>query len=259
MSTASSPEGAARRGGSDPLPPHELLTRYYASEQERRNQINRWFDASASRYDAIQQAMSFGTGHWYRKEALLRAGVAEGMRLLDVASGTGVLAAHGQEIVGPRGLSVGVDRSAGMLREAHRRGVQCIVQAVAEDLPFASGTFDRLTMGFALRHVADLSATFREYRRLLKPGGKVLILEITPPRSRLAFHMLKIYLRRVVPLVTRLAGCGPGAQELMEYHWDTIENCVPPTVILAALEDAGFSTVERNVALGIFSEYIAVR
>jgi len=259
LTSSASSAGGPAHPGTDPLRPHPLLTRYHASEQERRRQVNRWFDESSAHYDFITQAMSLGSGHRYRKQALLRAGLAEGMSVLDIACGTGVLASHALDIVGVHGLVIGLDPSAGMLGEARRRGVDRLVQAVAEALPLGSGRFDLLSMGYALRHVADLRATLREYRRVLRPGGKVLILEITPPRSRLSFRLMRFYLRRVVPLVARLGRGGRGAQELMKYHWDTIENCVAPPVILGALEEAGFSSVGRHVEMGIFSEYTAVR
>lgn len=243
--------------GSGPLRPHPLLTDYYGDEQQRRHQVDAWFDASAPHYNFITQAMSFGSGHWYRRQALQRAGLAPGMRLLDVACGTGVIARHAQEIVGPEGMAIGLDPSVGMLHEARGRGVAALVQALAEALPFRTAQFDMLSMGYALRHVVDLHRTFDEYRRVLKPGGKLLILEITPPRSRLSFHLLKFYLRRVVPLVARIGGGGSGSQTLMQYYWDTIEHCVAPPVILEALEAAGFQQVARYVELGIFSEYTA--
>ncbi len=258
MSVPTPPSGERR--DPEPIRPHPLLTRYYGEDETaRRRQVDAWFDESARHYNWITQAMSFGSGHWYRKQALLRAGLAPGMRLLDVACGTGVIAHHGQQIVGAEGGAIGLDPSIGMLREARRRGVQGLVQALAEGLPFRSAQFDMLSMGYALRHVVDLRQTFAEYLRVLKPGGKVLILEITPPRSRISFRMLKFYLGRVVPLVARLGGGGSGSQTLMQYYWDTIENCVPPPVILTALAEAGFQQVSRYVELGIFSEYTAVR
>ncbi len=258
LTPPASPVGGPARPGTDRLRPHPLLARYHANERERRRQVNRWFDESAAHYDFITQVMSLGSGHRYRKQALLRAGLAEGMSVLDVACGTGVLASHARDIVGTSGLVMGLDPSAGMLREARRRGVGRLVQALAEALPLGSGRFDLLSMGYALRHVADLRAMAREYRRVLRPGGRVLLLEITPPESRLPFRLLKFYLSRVIPQVARLGRGGRGAQELMRYHWDTIENCVAPPVILAALEEAGFSRVGRHVELGIFSEYTAV-
>lgn len=241
-----------------PLPPHPLLTRYYADEAQRRKRVGSWFDEAASDYDWINQALSFGSGGWYRRQALMRAGLTAGMSALDAGSGTGVVAAQAQAIVGLGGRVTALDPSLGMLGQAARRGVRVRVRSVAEALPLASGRFDFLSMGYALRHVPDLHATFREYRRVLKPGGRLLILEVTPPRSRLAFRLLKLYLRTLVPVMAGFGRGGRASRELMEYYWDTIEMCVPPQVILDGLEAAGFSRVSRHVAQGIFSEYTAV-
>jgi demethylmenaquinone methyltransferase/2-methoxy-6-polyprenyl-1,4-benzoquinol methylase len=250
------PDGA--RPAPPPLPPHPPLVRYYGDEGERRRRIDSWFDEAAPTYDWVGQVMSFGSGHRYRRQALLRAGLASGMNALDVGCGTGVLAAHALAIVGPAGAATALDPSVGMLQETGRRGVSRRVRALGEALPFAAGRFDLLSMGYALRHVADLRAAFGEYRRVLKPGGKVLLLEITRPQGRLAFHLAKLFLGRLAPRVARLRG-GRGTQVLMEYYWDTIEHCVPPAAILAALTDAGFSQAERSVQHGILSEYSAVR
>jgi len=255
---AKSLRGLSGEPGGEALPPHPLLTRYHADEQERRRQVNRWFDHSAAGYDFISQMMSFGSGNRYRRQVLVREGLSAGMSLVDIACGTGVLTAHAQEIVGGGGLVIGLDPSRGMLHEARGRGGQRLVRAMAEALPLQGGRFDFLSMGYALRHVADLHATFREYRRVLKPGGKVLILEITPPASRVSFHLLKLYLGRVIPMVARIGRGGRGSQDLMKYYWDTIEQCVPPEVILAALEKAGFSSATRRVEMGILSSYTAI-
>jgi demethylmenaquinone methyltransferase / 2-methoxy-6-polyprenyl-1,4-benzoquinol methylase len=244
---------------SAPLPPHPPLERYYRDEEERRRRIGSWFNEAAADYDWINQAVSFGTGTWYRKQALLRAGLAPGMSLLDAGSGTGVVAAQAQAIVGGGGRVVALDPSFGMLSHAARREVRYRVRGVAEALPFPDGKFHLLSMGYALRHVADLRATFEEYRRVLKPGGKVLLLEITPPSSRLAHHLLGFYMGRIVPLLARFGRGGRSSRELMEYYWDTIERCVPPATILQALEDAGFNKPGRYVEHGILSEYTAVR
>jgi len=257
MDTRSSPEDPIRPAVFPPRP-HPLLTRYYSDEQERRRRVESWFDRSAAHYNFITQAMSFGTGHWHRRQALLRAGLVEGMSALDVACGTGVLAAHARDIVGARGFVCGLDPSARMLDEARGRGVGALARGVAEALPLDSGRFDFVSMGYALRHVADLGATFSEYRRVLRPGGRLLVLEITPPASRIGFQLLKIYLSRVVPAFVRVGGGGTAGQELMAYFWDTIESCVPPAAILEAIRQAGFSGAQRRATLGVVSEYTAV-
>jgi len=244
---------------SEPLRPHPPLARYYRSEEQRRRQVDAWFDEAASDYDWINQAMSLGSGHRYRREAMRRAGLAAGMSLLDAGSGTGGVAIQAQRIVGSRGRVVALDASLGMLRQAGGNGVRRRVRGLAESLPFPGGRFDMLSMGYALRHVADLRATFQEYLRVLKPGGKLLLLEITPPASRLSHAFLKLYLGRFVPLLARFGHGGRASHELMAYYWDTVEHCVPPGVILGALAEAGFRQADRHVETRIFSEYTAVR
>ncbi len=246
---------------SDPSPlrPHPLLTRYYTDEETRRRRVLSLFDTSAADYDWINQAMSFGSGSRYRRQALLRAGLAPGMKALDVACGTGAVTTSVQEIAGSNGQSLGLDPSTGMLLQARSHAVRRLVRGVAEALPFPDGRFDFLSMGYALRHVADLRRTFAEYHRVLAPGGRLLILEVTPPRSRLPFFFLELYLGRVIPLVARLGRGGRTSRDLMRYYWETIEQCVPPQVILSALSEAGFTQVERHVEMTIFSEYVAIR
>jgi len=244
---------------TDPIRPHPLLPQYYGSEGERRRQVRAWFDESAPDYDWMNQAISLGSGSRYRRETLLRAGLTAGMSALDVACGTGVLTAHAQTITGPAGMVIGLDPSAGMLRQAGGRGVRRRVIGVAETLPFPDSRFDLLSMGYALRHVADLRTTFDEYRRVLKPGGRVLILEITPPEPGLRHRLLAFYMGRIVPLLARLGRRGRTSEVLMRYYWDTIDTCVSPAVILAALAEAGFREVTRHVEMGILSEYTAVR
>ena len=107
-----------------PLPPHPALTQYYADERDRHSYVIRSFDASASHYDWINQIMSFGTGHLYRRQALLRAGLVASMHVLDVGCGTGVIANHAAHIVGSQGCVIALDPSIGMLQEAIRRRVR---------------------------------------------------------------------------------------------------------------------------------------
>lgn len=250
--TEPEPAAAAR------LSPHPVLSQYYLRESERRKKVDEMFDASAPHYEWITGMMSFGSGRWYRAQALRRHGLEEGMRLLDVGSGTGALALSAQERVGPIGRVVALDPCAGMLAEARTNGVETTILGLAEAIPFNDGGFDMLTMGYALRHVADLGQAFAEFRRVLRPGGKVLLLEITRPRNRSGFHLLRFYMRGVVPQITRIFRRSPEARVLMRYYWDTIEHCVPPNTILFALEQAGFAQVQRNSQLGIFSEYTGI-
>jgi demethylmenaquinone methyltransferase/2-methoxy-6-polyprenyl-1,4-benzoquinol methylase len=103
--------------------------------------------------------------------------------------------------------------------------------------------------------VADLRVLFSEYSRVLRPGGRVLLLEITQPQSAIGRWLNRLYLSTVVPGVTRLWTRADAASRMMEYFWDTIETCVPPDVILGALKDAGFPNATRRVSGGVLSEY----
>jgi demethylmenaquinone methyltransferase/2-methoxy-6-polyprenyl-1,4-benzoquinol methylase len=215
------------------------------------------FDRTAGDYERVERAMALGTGEWYRRQALRRAGLNPGMRVLDVGVGTGLTARAAAALVGPRGRVIGVDPSPGMLESAVvPAGVELLLGS-AESLPLAAASVDFISVGYALRHVADLSAALREFRRVLKPGGRLCILEITSPRARLPRLLLKAYMRGIVPLMARCIARHRHSPLLMRYYWDTIEACASPGGILAAIRAAGFFDVRRSVTLGVFSEYCA--
>jgi demethylmenaquinone methyltransferase/2-methoxy-6-polyprenyl-1,4-benzoquinol methylase len=251
------PEGSTPLTGR--LPPHPTLTAYYAGAAERAGFVRRLFDATAGDYDAINQVFSFGTGRRYRARVLRGAGLVPGARVLDVAAGTGLLAAAALPLVGPTGSVVALDLSAGMLRVAGRHAGLRLVQGSMDALPFAGAAFDLLTMGYALRHVASLDAAFAEFARVLRPGGRALLLEIGRPGNRLAHRLAHAYLGRLVPRLSRLAGSGRAAETLMRYYWDTIESCVPPQTILAALHAGGLHDARCATEFGLFRTYTATR
>jgi demethylmenaquinone methyltransferase/2-methoxy-6-polyprenyl-1,4-benzoquinol methylase len=241
------------------LTPHPPLADYYGSAEKRRSFVRDIFNHTAPDYDRIERVMAFGSGPWYRRRALRRSGLRPGMRVLDVAMGTGLLAREAMALVGNLGQVIGLDPSIGMVSEAKRSLAISVVLARGELLPLQAKTFNFLSMGYALRHVSDIDAAVREYFRVLKPGGRVCLLEITRPRSRLALLALRVYMRGVVPLITRLVTRRAETVKLMEYYWDTIAACVPPEAILAALTRAGFERVRRHTELGIFSEYVGIK
>jgi demethylmenaquinone methyltransferase/2-methoxy-6-polyprenyl-1,4-benzoquinol methylase len=240
-------------------PPHPTLTAYYGSPEERQAVVNAMFDDSAQYYDWICRVMSAGTGSRYRREVLQKAGLAPGMTLLDVATGTGLVAREAVAILGDGRGVVGLDPSAGMLKECQKTVAGRQVLGIGEALPFRDEQFDMLSMGYALRHVSDLDVAFREYRRVLKPGGRVVIMEIVRPRSRLGQFGLRILLEYVLPLVTRLGTGSSRAERLMRYYWDTVANCVRPEVVLEALCRAGFENVRRHGTAPVLAEYLATR
>jgi demethylmenaquinone methyltransferase/2-methoxy-6-polyprenyl-1,4-benzoquinol methylase len=237
------------------LPPHPKLSGYYARDEDRPEFVRHLFDSAARDYDHIEGKMALGLGRRYRREALLRAGLFEGMRVLDVAIGTGLVAREALHVAGTTSRVIGLDPSPGMLAEARRQlGVQGVL-GLGEKLPWRDGSFDFLSMGYALRHLSDLTAALREFWRVLKPGGAVCVLELTRPQNRIGYTALRFYLRRLVPVFTRLRTRNREAELLMRYFWDTIEACVAPERILNAMDEVGFVDVRRTLVIGLFSEY----
>jgi demethylmenaquinone methyltransferase/2-methoxy-6-polyprenyl-1,4-benzoquinol methylase len=181
------------------------------------------------------------------------------MRLLDVASGTGLMIKAALELGADPARVTGVDPSQGMLAENRKRNPVTLLEGTGEALPCADAAFDFLCMGYALRHVEDLGRLFAEFRRVLRPGGKVLILEITRPTNRVTLPLIRFYMQQLVPRIGWLRRRNKSTVKLMQYYWATIAECVPPAVILSALEASGFKNVERVVKNGILSEYVAER
>jgi len=242
--------------GQPPLPAE---TAYWRRDEDRQWVVNDLFTRSAGYYDRACGIMSFGSGQRYRRDALERSGLRPGMQVLDVGTGTGLLAREIAGITGSAASVVGLDPSEAMMAAGRARTGIRLVQGVGESLPFACGQFDFLTMGYALRHVPDLDQAFDEYRRVLKPGGRLLLLEITRPASAFGNAAAKMYFGGAVPLMTRLWTGSQSATDLMRFYWHTIERCVPPDVVLASLRRVGLALPARNVVYGIFSEYTAVR
>lgn len=242
------------------VPPHPHLAEYYETNALRQTFLNGLFDRTAPHYRKVEQALGFGLGRWHRARALRKAGLTEGMRVLDVACGPGLMAQCAAEIIGPSGYVMGVDPSIGMLREARKNPCLELVKGVAESLPFRDASFDFLSMGYALRHVSDLKLVFGEYLRVLKPGGVVLALEISRPRSSALLHFSHFYTKSVLGLTFAMATGNPHMHTLMDYLWDTAEQCVPPETILGAFKDVGFArcTVEEWFS-GLLRDYRAVK
>jgi demethylmenaquinone methyltransferase/2-methoxy-6-polyprenyl-1,4-benzoquinol methylase len=243
-----------RRLGA-PSAPHPVLTTYYASDDDRRPFVTALFDGAARYYDWACGVGSLGSGQFYRRYVLRHYGLTQDMKLLDIATGTGLVARAATSML-PGAAVIGIDPSGGMLREARKTISVPLVQGRAEELPFGSGRFDFLTLGYALRHVTDLGVAFRECLRVLRPGGRLLILEISRPGSALGQWLVRVYLQKVLPPIMRISTGSAHAELLMRYYWDTIAACVPPDAILHVLRSSGFVSVERRVRGGLLSEYV---
>ena len=256
--TASPPTpGQARTDQT--IPPHPVLPEYYPEAGSRREFVGDIFNDTSVDYDRVERVFGYGTGSWYRRQALMRAGLNTGMRVIDVGIGTGLVAREAARLVGDPRLITGVDPSPGMMSQAQLPAGIRLVEGRGEAIPLPDASAQFLSMGFALRHLASLADAFGEFHRVLEPGGRVCVLELTRPASPTAERALRFYMRSIVPTVAGWIARNPRTGEMWRYYWDTIEACVPPATVLRALMDAGFEKVQRRVEVGIFSEYTAIK
>lgn len=170
------------------------------------------FDRIAGLYDRMNAVMTAGLDRAWRRRAADLAAVSLGDRVLDVATGTGDLAFELARRVSPRGEVVGIDFSSHMLKLARDKsqaeaGAKVRFESAnALDLPFGSGSFDAATVGFGARNFADLERGLSEMARVVRPGGRVVVLEITTPRRPPLSTFFELWFDRVVPVLGRLAG-----------------------------------------------------
>ncbi len=178
---------------------------------EKSRRVRGVFDSVAGRYDLMNDLMSAGMHRLWKQFTLSLANLRPGQRALDVAGGTGDLAAGLAKQVGDRGLVVLTDINAAMLARGRDRlindgvvgNIRC-AQVNAEKLPFADGTFDCVTIAFGLRNVTDKPAALASMRRVLKPGGQLLVLEFSHPTSAALKPLYDAYSFRVLPVLGKI-------------------------------------------------------
>ncbi len=208
------------------------------------------FDRIAPVYDRLNTLMTLGLDGRWRRAAVAATAVAPGGAALDVACGTGKLAASLAERVGPFGRVVGVDLAPRMVAAA-RRTYRDIVQlefqvANALDLPFAA-EFDAATIAFGLRNLADYEAGFRQLARTVRPRGWVVCLELSLPRPRPLGRLYHATFRRFAPV----AGSLFGQRDAYQYLPDSLEGFPDPEALAATMRQAGLVEVSfRRLALG---------
>jgi demethylmenaquinone methyltransferase/2-methoxy-6-polyprenyl-1,4-benzoquinol methylase len=170
-------------------------------------QVRAMFDRIARVYDRMNSVMTVGLDRRWRERAADLAALGPGARALDVATGTGDLAVALKRRVGPEGEVVGSDFSEGMLELARAKaGDVAFESGNALDLPYADGSFDAATVGFGARNFADLARGLSEMARVVRPGGRVVVLEITTPERPPLSWFFRLWFDRLVPLLGRLAG-----------------------------------------------------
>ena len=209
------------------------------------------FDRIAGVYDLMNSAMTAGMHHQWRERAVDRAEVGPGSDAFDVCCGTGDLALELRRRIGPDGRVVGSDFSEQMLDLARAKsGEQGLPVefgwADALDLPYGDGSFDAVTVGFGARNLADLDAGIAEMARVLRPGGRIVILEITRPQREPLASFYGLWFDRVVPLLGNVAG-DPDAYS---YLPESVRSFPAPDALAGKIDAAGFQDVRWLLLAG---------
>jgi demethylmenaquinone methyltransferase/2-methoxy-6-polyprenyl-1,4-benzoquinol methylase len=230
---------------------------------EKADHVKGVFDSVASRYDIMNDLMSGGLHRLWKRRTIDQAGVRPGHTVLDLAGGTGDLALRFARQVGPQGHVVLADINAAMLEQGRRRLVDAgiagnltIAQVDAEILPFETGTFDRITMAFGLRNVTNKEAALASMYRVLKPGGKALILEFSQPLAAIK-PAYDLYSFKVLPLIGKLVAQD---EDSYQYLAESIRMHPDQETLLAMMQDAGFERCRyQNLAGGIVALHIGYK
>ena len=205
--------------------------------------IARMFDEIVPTYDRLNALMSGGQDRRWRKLAAGELGTRGG-RVLDLGCGTGRLG----DLLSGDNLVVGVDVSAGMLAEARRSagGRLLLVSGSAFALPFRSGAFDGLASAFALRNLDDLAVAFSECARVLRPGGRIALIDVTEPPNRAWRVLFDTYFKAAAPLLGRIVG----HRDAYSYLPRSLIHLPPAPEVVGLLETAGFTGVRTVPRLG---------
>jgi demethylmenaquinone methyltransferase/2-methoxy-6-polyprenyl-1,4-benzoquinol methylase len=223
---------------------------------EKEKLVGKVFTSVASKYDLMNDAMSFGVHRLWKRWFAATSGVRAGDAVLDLAGGTGDIAALLLPMVGASGRVVLGDINAAMLREGRDRLLNegrvrglAYAQVNAQALPFPDASFDAVTIAFGLRNVTDKEASLREMQRVLRVGGRALILEFSAVRDPLLKKLYDFHSFQVLP---RLGSLIAGDAESYQYLAESIRKHPDQATLKAMMETAGFARVDvRNLTGGI--------
>lgn len=219
--------------------------------EEKTRAVRSMFDAIASRYELVNKLMTFGLDGRWRKRAVRDLRLPHGSTVLDVAAGTGDFT---RELQAQGMRAIATDLSFGMLAAGH--GMTWRVQADGSALPFSTGSFDGLTCGYALRNFTDLQGTLNEMGRVLRPGGRLSLLEVAEPTSGLLRLGFRIWFRGVVPFIGGIVS----NRSAYKYLPKSTAYLPPSSELVAMLNTAGFTAVNHRLVMGGLSQqFVATR
>jgi demethylmenaquinone methyltransferase/2-methoxy-6-polyprenyl-1,4-benzoquinol methylase len=210
-------------------------------------QVRAMFDRIARVYDLMNSVMTAGLHHQWRRRAADLAAVGPGAKVLDVATGTGDLAIELAARVAPGGEVIGSDFSEEMLEVARRKAPALrFEQANALELPYPDGVFDAATVGFGARNFSDLEQGLREMTRVVRPGGRVVVLEITTPQRPPLSTFFSLWFDRLIPLIGKVAGDSAA----YDYLPSSVKRFPPPEGLAATMASAGLGRIRWILTAG---------
>lgn len=229
---------------------------------EKAGRVAGVFDSVANKYDLMNDLMSFGIHRLWKRLTVELAEVRPGHSVLDLAGGTGDLAIRFSQLVGERGEVVLSDINASMLEIGRDRMIDAgcagnsrCAQANAEVLPFGNNRFDIVSIGFGLRNVTNKDMALREMLRVLKPGGKLLVLEFSKPQNPLLERAYDIYSFQLLPLIGKAVA---NDADSYQYLAESIRMHPDQRKLQQMIEDAGFARCEyHNLTGGIVAVHCA--
>ena len=213
--------------------------------QERADYVRDMFGRIAGRYDVMNRLMTFGQDMRWRRFVVRHAQLSRGAKLLDLATGTGDIAFEALKMQ-PEIQAVGADFALPMMLVGQGRALGSRVQWSAADalnLPFADNTFDAVTSGYLVRNVIDIPRAFTEQLRVLKPGGRIVVLDSSPPPKNLLRPFIEIHLRYVIPTLGKLV-VGKGGADAYQYLPSSTQAFKTPDELAALMRAAGLTHVE---------------
>ena len=229
---------------------------------ERSEYVQAMFDRIAGRYDLINRLISGGQDLKWRRFVVEMAALPPDGSLLDIAAGTGDIAFEALKLA-PDAQVVGADFALQMMQVGRRRapfGRQVAwTGADALQLPYASGSFDAVVSGYLMRNVVDIGQTLGEQRRVLKPGGRIVILDTSPPPKNALKPLILMHLRYGIPLIGRVIG-GKEASDAYRYLPESTAAFKTPRELARLVEAAGFENVRfKSLMFGTMAVHWAVK